>query len=79
MQCHSNVEAQDRRIKEEQFPCFQYLPLIETGVNIPDVPKKYRRLISNRTKVFCLIFRISFIVTVAYLNLDFEIKSVEIR
>ena len=32
-----------------------------------------------RTKVFCLILRISFILDKAYANLDFEIKIVEIR
>ena len=40
---------------------------------LPGVPKKYRRLINNRTKVFCLILRISFILDKACLNLNFWI------
>ena len=41
--------------------------------------KKYQCLISNRTKAFCSIFRISSILDEAYLQLDFEIKIVEIH
>ena len=43
------------------------------------VPKNHRRLINNRTKVFCLILRISFILHKTYFTLDFEINIVEIR
>ena len=43
------------------------------------VSKKCRRLIKNRIKVFCFIFRISSILDIPYPNLDFEIKIVEIR
>ena len=42
------------------------------------VPKKYRCLINNKTTVFCLIFRISFILDKAYLYLDLEMKIVKI-
>ena len=58
--------------KEKEF-------LIYKLVALPGVPKKYRRLINNRTKVFCLIFRISSILNKTYPYLDFEIKIVEIR
>ena len=44
---------------------------------LQSVPKEYRHLINNRRKVFCLILRISFISDKAYLNLYFEIKTVE--
>ena len=45
---------------------------------VPGVPKKYQRLIKNRTKVFCLIFRISFNLDKTHPILDFGIKTVEI-
>ena len=41
--------------------------------------KKYRCFISNRTEVFCLIFKLSSVLDKAYLNLHFEITIVEIR
>ena len=40
--------------------------------------KKYRRLITSRTKVFCSIFRIYYILYLAYFSLDFESKIIEI-
>ena len=40
--------------------------------------KNARRLINNRTKDFCLIFNISFILDRAQPKLDFTIKIVEI-
>ena len=46
---------------------------------LPGVPRKYRGLINNRIKGFCLILRIFFILDKAYFNLDFEIKIVEIH
>ena len=41
--------------------------------------KKHRCLINNRTKVFCLTYRISSILNIAYLHIDFEITIVDIR
>ena len=57
-----------------RFDLERYLLNIILGV-----PKRYRRLINNRTKVFGLIFRISFILHKSYPNLDFEIKIAKIR
>ena len=39
-------------------------------------PKKYRCLINNGTKAFCLIFKLPSILVEAYPNLDFESKIV---
>ena len=44
----------------------------------PDVPRKYRRLINNRTKIFRLKIIISFSLNKTNPNLDFEINTVEI-
>ena len=41
--------------------------------------KKVLRLMNNKTKGFCSIFRISFVLNKIYPNLDFEIKIAEIR
>ena len=46
---------------------------------IPGVPKKCQHLINNKTKAFCLISKLFYILNEAYLNLDFEAKTVEIR
>ena len=43
-------------------------------VNYQVFQKRYQYLINNRTEVFCLIFRISFILNKAYPKLAFEIK-----
>ena len=40
--------------------------------------KSARRLINNRTKAYCLIFKISFIWNKAQPNLDFDFKITEI-
>ena len=40
--------------------------------------KEYRRLISNRTKLFCLFLKSSFILTKAWTKLGFEMETVEI-
>ena len=41
-------------------------------VILSEIPKKFLRLINNRTKVFCIF-------NSTYPNLDFETKIVEIR
>ena len=46
-----------------------YLP-----ASVPGFPKKYQRLISNRTKVSFFLF-----LNKRYSNLDFATKIVEIR
>ena len=51
---------------------------LSKDVDLPGVPKKYRRLSKNRTKAFCLIFRLSLLLDKAYPNLDFDIKIVKI-
>ena len=43
--------------------------------HISGVPKKVKRLIDHRTKVFCSIIKFSF----DFSNLDFETKFVQIR
>ena len=45
---------------------------------VPGVPKRVLRLINNRTKGFCLIFKISFVLDKVCPKLDFEIKIVEV-
>ena len=46
---------------------------------IHGVPKQYWHMINSRAKIFCLVVIIFLILGKAYLNLDFEIKIVEIR
>ena len=42
-------------------------------------PKKYGRLINKRAKSFPLIFKISFILSKARTNLEFEIKTRQLK
>ena len=56
-----------------------YMYYVSTVLQKLGVPKRYQRLINDGTKVFCIIFRISFILHNAYFYLDFEIKIVEMR
>ena len=50
----------------------------ETGHdNIPGVPKKYRCLINNRTKAFCLIPKISFCLNKTQIKSHFETKELK--
>ena len=42
-------------------------------------PKKNRCLINNKTKLYCVIFKIPSILNKIYVDIDFGIKIVEIR
>ena len=61
-----------------QFDCESDLKW-SSPVYLLGVLKKYRRLINNRTKGFCLIFIVFRVWNKMYRNLDFEMKTVKIR
>ena len=46
---------------------------------IPDIPRNYRRLINNRTTVFCLMLIFVSVLNKAYRTLDVDTKIVKIR
>ena len=58
---------------------YMHISCTHTKERVPDVQKKYRRLINNGTKIFSSTRRNSSILSKAYPNVHFAIKIVEIR
>ena len=62
-----------RVFSSTQYDCYQKFVKTKQLEDVPNGPKKYvQRLISNRRKAFCFVFKISFTLNKAQCNLDFE-------
>ena len=72
--CHCDTSLQLLSARDEFFNDITY----DIGF-LQSVPKNIRRLINNRTKAYCLIVKISLILSKGQPDLDFDTKIIEIR